>query len=259
MQQSARNYEESILYFQEALFIQLIIMPDHPEIAITYNNIGQTHVLASRNYAEALVNYEKALKIYENATFTSNHLGMISLLTNIGFLHRCAKNYELVMDYYKRALQFQLEWTENSPTIATIYNNVGWIYEEGFEKYPEALLNYQRAVEMFRITLSINHPDLGKTFARIANLYNRIDDYELALRNYREALKILSVSAPDRPETAETHAGLSITFVNGFHNYIDALVNLEIGLRIYENLSLSDEIDTIRQCIRDVQQLQENQ
>lgn len=259
VQQSARNYEESIIYFQKALSIQLTIMPDHPETAITYNNIGQTHVLASKNYAEALVNYEKALKIYENATFTSNHPGMISLLTNIGFLHRCAKNHELAMDYYKRALQFQLEWTENSPIIATIYNNIGWIYEEGFENYAEALLNYKRAIEMFRITLSIDHPDLGKTLARMADLYNRMEDYELALTNYQEALKILSVSAPDRPETAETHAGLSITYVNGFHNYIDALVNLEIGLRIYENLSLSDEIDTIRQCIRDVQQLQANE
>ena len=259
-QQNVRKYEISLANFRNALSIQLASMPNHPETAITYNNIGMCYVLGFENYTEALVNYEKALKIYENASFTSNHPALISLLTNIGFLYRRRENYTIAMEYYQRALQIQLEVASNHSNTAVIYNNIAKIYQDGLQNSNEAVLNYNKAVEIFRISLPKDHPDLGKTLSSMGDLYSHMDEYEQALISYKEGLKILLATAPDRLETATTCIKLGLAYVNGFRNYIQALVNLEKGLDIFKNLSLSaQEISAVQHLIDETKQDLENE
>ncbi|CAF1643631.1 unnamed protein product [Adineta ricciae] len=258
VQQSTRDFESSMRNFQRALSIQLAASPDHPETAITYNNIGMTYVLGSKNYTEALINYEKSLKIFENASLTSNRPAMVSLLTNIGFLYRQRESYDLALEYYERALQMQLEWAPSHSTTAVIYDNLGLIYQDGFQNYSEALSNYKKAIEIFQTTLPADHPDLGKALSHIADVYNETDEYELALTTYQEALKILSSSILYQTDIAALYAKLALVYTNGFQNYIDALSNLEKALYIYTNLSLSDQISVVLHCIQVVKERQEN-
>ncbi|CAF4393141.1 unnamed protein product [Rotaria sp. Silwood2] len=258
-QQNAREYEISMINFQKALSIQLVCMPDHPETAITYNNIGMGYVVGFENYTEALLNYEKALKIYENASIKSNHPALVSLLTNIGFLHRCRDDYHVAMEYYERALKIQLECQPNHSTTGVIYKNIGLIYERGFQNYNEALINYKKAIEIFRISLPADHPDLAKTLSSMADLYSHMDEYEMALINYKEALKSLSISAPNQPAIIATYIGIGLAYSNGFRNYIDALVNLEKALNIYKTNSLPEEISSIQNCIHEIEQRLENE
>ncbi|CAF4723124.1 unnamed protein product, partial [Rotaria sp. Silwood2] len=86
-----------------------------------------------------------------------------------------------------------------------------------------------------------------------------MDEYELALINYKEALKSLSISAPNQPAIIATYIGIGLAYSNGFRNYIDALVNLEKALNIYKTNSLPEEISSIQNCIHEIEQRLENE
>ncbi|CAF1689661.1 unnamed protein product, partial [Adineta ricciae] len=115
-----------------------------------------------------------------------------------------------------------------------------------------------KAIEIIKTTLPADHPDLRKALSHIADVYNETDEYELALATYQEALKIMPSSILYQTGIAALYAKLALVYTNGFHNYIDALSNLEKALYIYTNLSLSDQISVVLHCIQEVKERQEN-
>ncbi|CAF0986284.1 unnamed protein product [Didymodactylos carnosus] len=232
-QQSAGECELALTNYRRALSIQLACNLKHPETAITYNSIGMVYVKGFKNCTEAMVNYEKALKIYENAAFPSNHPALIPLLTNIGQVHRLREDYELAMSYYNRALHSQLENASNHAHAAVIYSNIALIYDEGYQNYPETLINYSKAAEISRLSMPEDRPDFAKILLNMGNLYTRMLEYEMALTNYRNALSIELIHSLDRPDTAALCNRIGAIYGHGLKNYRKALIDFEKALTIH--------------------------
>ncbi|CAF5026811.1 unnamed protein product, partial [Rotaria sp. Silwood1] len=61
------DYSKALEFYDEALIIdEKALLPNHPDLAISYNNIGQVYNNMG-DYLKALVFYEKAHKIKEKA------------------------------------------------------------------------------------------------------------------------------------------------------------------------------------------------
>jgi len=86
---------------------------------ITYNNLGGTYLQAF-DYDPAETYYLKALSYLE----PDNKLSMSSILNNLGIIEKDRGNYELSMDYLRRAIALRRE-TQNMEGVIQSLNNLG--------------------------------------------------------------------------------------------------------------------------------------
>jgi signal transduction histidine kinase len=175
--------DSATVYHQKGLDLKLEI--GHKiGAADSYNNLGIVYDLKG-DFALALENYFKALKIYEEEKDVPiNKLPMV--LGNIGIVYKKQKEYTKVLDYYKRALKIY-ETNNNNFGIVVIKGNIGsvLINTKDFEnsiKYSEeakelyAKLGYDRYVPYMLNNIAIAKDSL--------NLYKE------AQKDYKEAIQL---------------------------------------------------------------------
>ncbi|CAF0780859.1 unnamed protein product [Didymodactylos carnosus] len=88
MHEVREEYELAMSSYDQALKIRLACTPDSYLTAVIYNNIGNLYRVGYQNYSEALLNYEKAFKMYQNASLPSNHPYVYANRNNIDLVKR---------------------------------------------------------------------------------------------------------------------------------------------------------------------------
>ncbi|CAF4335749.1 unnamed protein product, partial [Rotaria sordida] len=63
-------------------------------------------------------------------------------------------------------------------------------------EYSKALSSYERSLEIKKITLPPNHPDLAAPYNNIGNVYENMGEYSKALSYYEKAQTIWTKSLP---------------------------------------------------------------
>jgi tetratricopeptide (TPR) repeat protein len=119
---------DALKHFHKSLSICLITLPaDHPQLAVTYNNIGCVYTSQS-NHDTALTFYQLALDCQSNSD-NPDALAMITYTSNIARVYREQEKFDDALIFYKRALKLQKEYLgENDPSLATIYNMISAVY-----------------------------------------------------------------------------------------------------------------------------------
>ena len=110
---------------------------------------------------------------------------------------------------------------------------LGWVYND-MRDYSKALSFLERSLEIYKVALPPNHPDLAKSYNNIGNVYSDMGEYSKALSSYERSLEIKKVALPPN------HRLLAISYNNigvvhyDMGEYSKALSSYERSLEIYE-------------------------
>ena len=63
-------------------------------------------------------------------------------------------------------------------------------------EYSKALSSYERSLEIYKVALPPNHPDLATSYNNIGLVYHNMGEYSKALSYYERSLEIYKVALP---------------------------------------------------------------
>ncbi|CAM2714076.1 unnamed protein product [Rotaria socialis] len=223
----------SLKYLKISLKIERKILPvNHPDIALTLNNIG-TIYLGRLDYEKAGKSFEEAVEIVEECLTLEQHADIAQLYNNIGLIEYNRDNLDKALLYYDKALTLQLKCL---PSIhwqtAAVYNNMGHIFFEKVE-YKIALKMFQKSLNIGEQCQPSNHPEISHIHQNIGKVYRALKDYPRALIHCINAVQIGLKCLPSTDSyIAEAYRGLARVY-NDLENYPVAMQNFQKALDIY--------------------------
>jgi tetratricopeptide (TPR) repeat protein len=185
-----RDDSLALEYCLKALAIrERVLETDHPNIAVSYNNIGIIY-RSMGNYQKALEFNIKALALRERVLGTE-HQNTATYYSNIGTTYYAMKNYPKALEHFLKALAIEERVLgTDHPDIAGSYNNIGDAYS-AMKDYPKALEYHLKALALRERILGTGHPDTATSYNNIGTTYCYLRNYPKALEFYLKALAIL--------------------------------------------------------------------
>ncbi|CAF1330942.1 unnamed protein product [Rotaria sordida] len=112
------------------------------------------------------------------------------------------------------------------------YNHhLGWAYYDMGE-YSKALSSYEQSLEIRKIALSPNHPDLAASYNGIGVVYDEMGEYSKALSSYERAFDIdKKALPPNHPDLASDYNNIGGVY-NNMGEHSKALSSYERSLEI---------------------------
>ena len=217
-------------------------------LARAYASLG---VVASEdsNYADALINYQKALKIYLEIDQKNS---ISKAYNNIGVVYKSQDNLPKALEYFKKALQIQIEIGEQ--TVPVTQTNIGSILFEQ-KKFDEAFGFYMLAKKGFEKI------ENNRGFALLHNYlgdYYRYDKNSIdAVASYNKSI-ILS-------ETIDDKFGASLAFYNlgnllkEQNKYSEAMTCANKSLAYATEIDVLEQVFHSEKLVSELYELQGNQ
>jgi len=213
--------EEEILFSMHAVFrIGKIkqINDDNPhwqvELSLTSDNDPQLHVLTERIREE----------IYPDE---KGWYRLSYLLIKLGELNKAQEICEVLLDQ-----------TSPEHEKATIYHMRGWIKSEQ-GKYPEAIMFYEKSIQIKEIILSPTHSNLTNSYNNIASVYGNMGENSKALSYHEKALEIYQKTLPTNHLCfAACYQNMGLVY-SDTGKYAKALSYYEKALEIFKKNSSS--------------------
>lgn len=179
------------------------------ELGASYMGMAGNALYRLRMFIESEKAYKKALKIYrdlEKENPEKFKLGVAITLDNIGTFYSNTGKFSQAEDMYDEALKIMEELVQKdsntyNPHKATTLNNLGNFYKNA-GKFFEAEVAYTKALEMredlaekeknpkMYEPVAVTHNCLGLLYFDVAELSRAKEEYEKALKKYKEALEI---------------------------------------------------------------------
>jgi tetratricopeptide (TPR) repeat protein len=167
-------------------------------IAGSYNQLGYINYLKS-NHNEAIINYLKAQKIYNEL---GNQKGSLDIYYKLGNTYSDQGNSPKALENLFYALKLSKQINDTIIT-ASIHKNIAGVYESQ-DNYTEALTHTLKALKL--------HEYLKDKKGQ-ASLYNNLGTIYSVQKNYAEALKSYNASILLRKEINDTK-GLATSYNN---------------------------------------------
>lgn len=194
------NYEKALENFDASEKNLLKLNSDKKQIKETLaKTLGSRGVVYSQqnNYAAALENDFKALKIYEE---TKNNLQISKLYNNIGVIYKSIDDKEKALGYFLKANQTSKKI--NPETFATSASNIGLIY-----LFQNKLYQAKKYFEMSLNAFLENENPRG-----LGELYNSYSQYYV-LKNQKQEAKNCLQKAEKVFLSVDDKFGLSDTYL----------------------------------------------
>jgi len=177
------TYAEGYAYLSEA-YADAVRWADATEAAQTALQLDDSSVDAHRNYGYVLerqANYWGAVEAYERALEIHPNLAYIHIA--VGQNYRALGNLDATLSSFQRA-------TEINPGNAQAHYELGWTYLINLGDYEEAETYLKQAIEA--------DPQFGRAFGALAITYWSRRNYEDALPNFEQAIKLECSAARQR-------------------------------------------------------------
>jgi|SRR5271166_25268 len=168
------NYQEAIPLAEKAVEIARRLRgPDHPETALTLNNLAELYE-AMGEYAKAEPLFQEALRIRQKV-FGNEHPDTAESLNSLAELYRAMGEYAKAEPLYREALRIrQKVLGPESVETATSLNNLALLYQ-AMGEYAKAEPLYQEALRIRQGGADQTAPDrLAKTRLSIAEQPQRV-------------------------------------------------------------------------------------
>jgi CHAT domain-containing protein len=164
---------------------QKLFLPNHPEIAAAYNDLGL--VYSRENPEKALDYYEMASKIYQKI-YGPNHVRSAIASSNIGFMYRKMELYGDAVNNFETALAIWKKlYPDGHPNQASVLAELGATYFK-LKNFKAGKSYYQQAVNQYKKSYGRSHPDLAAAFNQLGVIYRSDEKYDSALFYYQQAL-----------------------------------------------------------------------
>ncbi|RKE90053.1 tetratricopeptide repeat-containing sensor histidine kinase [Epilithonimonas arachidiradicis] len=197
------DYEKALQNLDSSEKILLKINSEKKEIRETLaKTLGSKGVVYSQqnNYAAALENDFRALKIYEE---TKNNLQASKLYNNIGVIYKSIDDQEKALEYFLKANQTSKKI--NPETFAASASNIGLIYlfqnklDQAKKYFDESLKSYQE---------NENPRGLGELYNSYSQYYIRKNQKQAAKNSLQKAEEVF-LSIDDKFGLSDTYMFLA--------------------------------------------------
>ena len=156
-------------------------------LAYAYKNIG-IGLYMQANWVEALVNYDKALSIFDSL---ENKVGIANILSNQASLYFNQADDEKALELNLKSLNIAEE-IGDTLRILTALQNIGAVYYNKPSTRSKALEYYLRALPMSESLK--NNDAIGTITVNVGEIYLLKHDYDSALIYFQKSLKAYSGS-----------------------------------------------------------------
>ncbi|CAF1624156.1 unnamed protein product [Rotaria magnacalcarata] len=116
---------------------------------------------------------------------------------------------------------------------ANLYQQIGLV-KQNQAAYAEAILFYEKSMELYRNTLPSNALSYATTCNNMGALYDEIGDYSKAIILYEQALNIYQKALPENHPSLATSYNSIGRFYNNIGDYVKAFVYYEKANKTYE-------------------------
>jgi tetratricopeptide (TPR) repeat protein len=206
------EYRTAKPYYERALAIrEKTLGPDHPDTAISLNNLGgllqdMGDLAAARPYLE------RALDITEKA-LGPDHPDTVRSLNNLGGLLKTMGDLAAARPYYERALAItEKALSPDHPTTASSLNNLGSLLYAS-RKSAEAVPYFERAYQIRLAALGDAHPDTAQSIWWLGVIAESAGKIEEARTAYTQAHAIFERDfkplGPNHPRTQQVFGFLN--------------------------------------------------
>ncbi|MGI9406215.1 MAG: tetratricopeptide repeat protein [Hyphomicrobiaceae bacterium] len=208
LKQLGRFVEAEEQYRKALVAMETAYGPDHPNVAITLDNLGNLYLAQSR-YKDAEKFYLRAQATFQKI-YGPNHTSTATSLNNLGALYWETRRYPEAASHYKRALDVSEKiHGPKHPSTALVLDNLAGAYQR-MKKNADALALRQRALAIFEEAFGDAHPRTSTTLSNLAELYEDVNRSEDAEILYRRSIKVNdSVFGPDHPSTSLGYGNLA--------------------------------------------------
>lgn len=135
-------------------------------------------------YESAINSFFNAFELYKS--IDRNDRASAALI-NIGVLYKKQEQYDLALDYYRKALHYIGTFHKSEKKKAVVYNNIGIIHRHK-KNYDSAQYYYNQSINY---NLEIARPSgLADNYSNIATLFQDRGAYDSALQYFNKALEI---------------------------------------------------------------------
>ncbi|OFY22716.1 MAG: hypothetical protein A2W98_05350 [Bacteroidetes bacterium GWF2_33_38] len=252
------NYENAMAFYNKGINVcNIIDTTNHVNFkkaneikASCFNNIGMVN-LSQGDYNDAIINYQKALKIH---TKSKNLKSVATCYTNMGNVHFYQGDYEKAITYYSDALK-TFEKINHKKGMSACLTNIGSVQlligkktEDNkikLKKFNLAISYYERAVTVFKDINDKNstadcYGNIGLTYSEIAFFSNNsIDIYNKAIEYYHKTLD-LKKEIKDELGTAICYINIS-SLNNKRKNFDEAISNANKSLLIVNKIGAKQQ------------------
>ncbi|RZJ56187.1 MAG: tetratricopeptide repeat protein [Flavobacterium sp.] len=180
------NYAVALKYFKDAKTEFQIVLRQNPDFKKAKSGLARSYASTGVVYSEqsnntlALENYEKALKLYQEA---KDQKSFSKVLINIGIIYKFQQDYPKALHYLKEAYKIQLPLKEeNTPMTLT---NIGVIYFE-LGEYKNAIHYYEKAKKAFENNTNKRGFALLNNY--LGDYYKKQNNTQLAFEYYQKSL-----------------------------------------------------------------------
>jgi serine/threonine-protein kinase len=200
---------ETEALFREALAIQeKKLGPDHPEVAMTLNNLGIVYGYGGElDKAETI--FQRALRIRE-AALGPGHPDVAMTINNLALVRTAQKRYDEADKLFRRALAIrERALPPDHPDLAATLESLA-LLAQNQHRYTEALPLHARALKIWEKTLGPDHHRIGLVTTNLATCYDGLGRDREAEEAYRRAIALHEKSlGPDHPDVAFSLANLA--------------------------------------------------
>jgi tetratricopeptide (TPR) repeat protein len=183
------QYELALKQFEKSLEIEKRA-DNKLGLAINYQNIGYAYE-AQGDLENAISNYKLSLEFNEQI---NSNLGRVICYNSIGQVYIKQKKHIDAKIIIEKALEKALKINDQF-YIASSYINLGWVQEE-MDELTVSEVNLKKGLEIakqYSLNLSIVEAD-----KHLSALYNKTNDYQSALRHFKESVEVEKTINNDR-------------------------------------------------------------
>ena len=198
------DYKASKEHIQNALNLQLQVFGDkHYALSACYSHLGR--LCSQKNdFQGAIDYYQKTLEICET-TLPPAHNDIILMHANLASAAYKSKNYQLSEQEFNFALKLSEEKDSSASerTKVIIYNGLAAVYREQ-EKYERAKATGEKALSICRASIGDHNATAATVLMTLGKIEERRGDYQAAICDVKEALKIRTELWGHSPLLTET-------------------------------------------------------
>jgi Tfp pilus assembly protein PilF len=166
-------------------------------------------------------NHKLTTQIRKELSWTTGWSRLGDILIKLGESSKAEQLYKILLD---EKVSSDKDRADYNNQLGTVYDNMG--------EYSKALSSYERSLEIQKIALPPNHPDLATSYNNIGAVYYNMGEYSKALSSYERSLEIYKIALPpNHPSLATSYNNIGSVYRN-MGEYSKALSFYERSLEI---------------------------
>lgn len=200
-----KQYDQGLIHLRNALQVYLrVLPPDDNRLTPTYNNIGSIYH-RQELYDKALEYHLKAYEIQKNSADPDME-SVAAYVGNIAGVLAKLNRHKEAIKYFELDLRIQqkLHSKKESPEIAVKHHNLAGMQYRA-HLFSEALVNYQKCLDIELKCHSAEHPTVAVTYHNLATALEKLGRLQEAKAAVEKAIERLLRSKKEDDEEVQTN------------------------------------------------------